>query len=1094
MSIEDDETLQMYVEESQEHLADIENDLLAIEQAGADIDLELVNKVFRAAHSIKGGAGFMGLTNIKELSHKMENVLGMIRSREMVPNPEIVNILLLASDALVNLLNHVTTSNEIDVSDHIEALVSLAEGACPERAEMAVSETVEISLPGGRFTLSVPASDVSKAWEEGKFVYLVNYDLIGDVHDQGKTPASALHGINTAGYILDAKLDTEGVGNLETAEPPQGFPFIVLYATLLDPTLVNTLFEMDPSRIFQISDDFTARPIGTEEGNDLTEEVSAAAPDSPAGETETGTGEKGQQETCTVGRDDSAAPPVNDIGEGAGDRKGKWSVISDVKTVEPKEEQKARTVAKAPETEANLRVNVGLLDSLMNLAGELVLGRNQLLQSIASKDIRAIQLGGQRLDLITSELQEAIMLTRMQPIGNVFTKFQRLVRDLARSLGKQVELTLEGTEVELDKTIIEAISDPLTHLVRNSVDHGIESPDDRLKVGKEATGRIRLEAFHEAGQVNVQISDDGKGIDGDGLAAAAVDKGIVPEDQVKMMSDKEKVALIFLPGFSTAKTVTDVSGRGVGMDVVKTNLDKLGGVVDIESTPGKGTTVRIKLPLTLAIIPSQIISTGGDRYAIPQVNMDELLRVPASQIRERVERVGGAEVVRLRGQLLPLLKLNEVLGIRPTYVDPKDGAEKPDRRQTIVDRRAGRQATNRGDSVPVGAVVETDASEGVVGIDQRGDLDRRYHADSAVNIVVVSTGALKYGLVVDQLHDSEEIVVKPLGRHLKQCKGYAGATIMGDGRVALILDVANLVEMAGLSAMEAESAAGVAKEVADAITAKRDMQSLLVFRSAEDEQFAVTLSQVERIEKIRIDQVEALGGRQVMQYRGGSLPLFSIDQVANVKPLAQSDECLVIVFILNGKEIGLLAIGPVDAVDVSVEVDDRTLRQTGIMGSTIINDRTTQLIDIYGLVEAVSPGWFDAPKATDEWAGTAPTILFAEDSAFFRNQVKGFMEEDGYTVIEAEDGVVAWSLMEEHAPDIAAVVTDIEMPNMDGFKLTEKIRADERFSKLPVIALTTLAGEGDVARGKAVGIDDYQIKLDREKLMNSVSHHLRSRQ
>ena len=1087
MTIEDDETLQMYVEESQEHLADIENDLLAIEQAGADIDLELVNKVFRAAHSIKGGAGFMGLTNIKELSHKMENVLGMIRSGEMIPNSEIVNILLLASDALLNLLNNVTDSNEIDVSEHIDALANLADGSPPEGRQEACSSPAEITFPDGRVAFSVAGVELSKVREGGKHIYLIDYDLIKDVHQRGKTPLDVLQNMEKAGCILDGRLEIEGVGDLEADHDTGRLAFTVLYATLLDPTLINTLVEIEETRIFEVGPDLVVRPIVDKPGGEVLEEVAPISPQDIEGDERQG-GQEPQMTQAEHVDTQEKKPVFRPINE--------KEPKTEEAVCEPATEKKAPVVTKAPEMDTNLRVNVGLLDSLMNLAGELVLGRNQLLQSIASKDMRAIQLGGQHLDLITSELQEAIMLTRMQPIGNVFTKFQRVVRDLARNLGKQIELTLEGTEVELDKTIIEAISDPLTHLVRNSVDHGIESPEERVEAGKESTGQIRLEAFHEAGQVNIQISDNGRGINGEQLAATAVEKGLIPEEQAKVMSEKEKVGLIFLPGFSTAKEVTDVSGRGVGMDVVKTNLDKLGGIVDIESKLGKGTTVRIKLPLTLAIIPSQIVSTGGDRYAIPQVNMDELLRIPAAQIRERVERVGGAEVVRLRGQLLPLLKLSDVLGIGSTYVDPTDGAEKPDRRQDIADRRLPDTMSAEQETTP--ETRDPDGGDGDLSIgsdDRRESLDRRYHAESAVNVVVVSTGALKYGLVVDHLHDSEEIVVKPLGRHLKHCKGYAGATIMGDGRVALILDVGNLVQMAGLASIEgADQGESMAKEAAEAITAKRDMQSLLVFRSSEDEQFAVTLSQVERIEKVKSDQVEELGGKKVMHYRGGSLPLFSIDQVANVKPLAQNEDCLVIVFVLAGKEIGLLAIGPVDAVDVSVEVDDQTLKQTGIMGSTIINDRTTQLIDIYQLVEALNADWFSTPKATDTWQGTAPTILFAEDSAFFRSQVKGFMEDDGYTVIEAEDGVVAWSLMEEHAPEIAAVVTDIEMPNMDGFTLTEKIRADDRFSDLPIIALTTLAGEGDVTRGKAVGIDDYQIKLDREKLLNTVNHYLRNKQ
>ena len=314
----------------------------------------------------------------------------------------------------------------------------------------------------------------------------------------------------------------------------------------------------------------------------------------------------------------------------------------------------------------------------MTLAGELVLSRNQLLQTIGSNDLRNAEAVGQRIDLITSELQEAIMLTRMQPIGNVFSKFPWVVRDLSKQLNKTIELTIVGNEVELDKTIIESINDPLTHLVRNSVDHGVEMPEDRKRVGKPEKGIIILKAYHEAGQVVIQISDDGKGLDGEALAASAVSKGLISTEQAQIMSDKEKINLIFLPGFSMAKKVTDVSGRGVGMDVVKTNLDKLGGQVEIVSEVGHGTTISIKLPLTLAIIPCQIITTSGERYAIPQVNLEELLRIPANQVQKRVEKVGNAEVVRLRGNLLPLIRLADVIEAERTYWDPAEAAHKPD--------------------------------------------------------------------------------------------------------------------------------------------------------------------------------------------------------------------------------------------------------------------------------------------------------------------------------------------------------------------------------------------------------------------------------
>ena len=370
---------------------------------------------------------------------------------------------------------------------------------------------------------------------------------------------------------------------------------------------------------------------------------------------------------------------------------------------------------------------------------------------------------------------------------------------------------------------------------------------------------------------------------------------------------------------------------------------------------------------------------------------------------------------------------------------------------------------------------------------------RRYHAASALNVVVVSTGTMKYGLVVDNLHDSEEIVVKPLGRDLKKCKGYAGATIMGDGRVALILDVSNLAQMAGLSTVEGTSrAAEVAESEREAVRAARDKQSLLVFRSAENEQFAAPLSLVERIEKIKRSDIEQVGGKKVIKYRGGSLPLFSIDQVATVQPLADQSNLLVIVFVVAGREIGLLAIGPVDALEANLNIDGTTLRQTGIMGSTIINDHTTLLVDIVEIVQTLNPQWFKVVEVVKNEAGNPAIILFAEDSSFFRNQVKGSMEKEGFTVIEAEDGVIAWDLLQENAQKIALVVTDIEMPNMDGITLTRKIKESPVYSHLPVIALTTLAGEEDIARGKAVGIDDYQIKLDRERLIKSIQGFLQA--
>jgi two-component system chemotaxis sensor kinase CheA len=460
-------------------------------------------------------------------------------------------------------------------------------------------------------------------------------------------------------------------------------------------------------------------------------------------------------------------------------------------------------------------------------------------------------------------------------------------------------------------------------------------------------------------------------------------------------------------------------------------------------------------------------------------------------VKDRVERVGDAEVVRLRGVLLPLIRLADVIGIKRTYYDANTDEFKPDRREKISDRR--------GRNSPLFNSEKDSKNEATDNRNEnpRSVIDRRSAASSALNIVVVSTGSMKYGLIVDRLQDSEEIVIKPLGRHLQQCKGYAGATIMGDGRIALILDVSNLARMARLTSIDgSDRASEVAKAAEAAIKAIQDKQSLLIFKNSETEHFAVPLNQVERIEKIKKSDIEVLGGKRVMKYRGGSLSLICVDDLAAVEPIADHDNLLVIVFNLAKRSVGLLAIGPIDALEVSADIDDTTLSQPGIMGSIIINNQTTMLVNVFEMVQTLFPQWFkeqERYEIENVEDGESPTILIAEDSKFFRNQVKGYMTEVGYNVIEAEDGLEGWDKLMEHGNEISMLVTDIEMPNMNGFELTKKIRGDSRYSELPIIALTTLASSEDVAKGKAVGVNEYHIKLDKERLMLSVHEYIKSR-
>jgi len=854
----DDGMLQDYLAECREHLATIEADLLAVEHGGAEIDEQLVNRVFRAAHSIKGGAGYLGLVTIRNLAHKTENALDLIRSRQMVPTPEVVNILLCSFDKLRELLNQHEESDQTDITEFIDALAAL------------------------------------------------NKD-----------------------YLPDVKIgQVDPLKSVLQSPPPMAVPV----EAVLEPT-----------------------PAAAE--------------------------------------------------------------------------------AAAPASETTIRLNVSLLDSLMTLAGELVLSRNQLNESLSRQDARGIRSGAQRVSLVTSELQEVVTQTRMQPVGSLFAKFPRLVRDLSRELGKEVELHLEGREVEIDKSILEGLSDPLTHMVRNAVDHGVEAPAERAAAGKPRAGQVTLRASHQAGQVVIEIADDGKGLAAEKIAASAAAKGAVTREQIESMSEREKVALIFLPGVSTAQKVSDVSGRGVGMDVVKTNLERLGGKIEIDSAPGRGSRFRIKLPLTLAIIPSLLVSDHGERFAIPQVNVGELIRIPVAQMGQRVDRVGDAQVLNLRDRLVPLVRLGEALGA------------------------AGREDTAQ-----------------------------------AMNVVMVDTGAFEYGLVVEELHDTVEIVVKPLGRHVKGLADYAGATILGDGRVAVILDVAGLAVRAGLTAGAAEAL--TRQEAVDTGGAGGELHALLLLANAPGETCAVPIEQVSRIERVRAGQVEHLGGRRTMQYRGASLPLVALHDTAAVGELSAEQNWVVIVFEKLGRPIGLLAAEPLDMVEATLDVDTVTLRQRGIAGSAVLRERTVLLLDIFELAEAVRPEGEGAetPALRDEVAGEAATVLVADDSDFFRGQIQRLVEAVGCKVLAAADGQAAWELLDRHAGEVALVATDVEMPRMDGLALTRQIRADGRFTDLPIIALSSLAGEEEIASGLAAGVDEYQIKLNKDELIESIRKAVRRKE
>jgi two-component system, chemotaxis family, sensor kinase CheA len=575
-----------------------------------------------------------------------------------------------------------------------------------------------------------------------------------------------------------------------------------------------------------------------------------------------------------------------------GDPRPLGEILADEGALTPKEVSDAlegQAGARRSVADSSIRVDVDLLDGLMNLVGELVLTRNQLLQRAATRQDGELQRTAHRLNLIAGELQEGVMKTRMQPIDSVWSKLPRVVRDLCVSLGKSVRVEMEGRDTELDKTILEAVKDPLTHLVRNSVDHGVESPAVRVAAGKPAEGRLLLRAFHEGGQVNIEITDDGAGINPVTLRAKAVSRGMLTPEAAERMGDRETLNLIFHPGFSMATEVTNVSGRGVGMDVVKTNIEKIGGAIDVVSTVGRGTTVRIKIPLTLAIIPALVISADGNLYAIPQVNLLELVRLERDQALSRIETIQGTPVCRLRGALLPLVDLREQLVLE---------------------------------------LVEQETTF----------------------IVVLQADGRQFGLVVDEINDTEEIVVKPLGKQLRGITLYAGATIMGDGRVALILDANALARQAGMISDTSGAADGTGTTTADV-----ERSALLVLGLSDGRRVALPLSAVDRLEQFSLGRLERVGGHEVVQYRGQILPLVRLDRALQSSgEQSDADPIQVVVCQHRDRLVGFVVARIHDIVE-----DDLTVRTHldtgGHLGSAVVGEHVTELVDVERAVSAIDP-------------------------------------------------------------------------------------------------------------------------------------------
>ncbi|MGK5092360.1 chemotaxis protein CheW [Deltaproteobacteria bacterium TL4] len=607
---------------------------------------------------------------------------------------------------------------------------------------------------------------------------------------------------------------------------------------------------------------------------------------------------------------------------------------------------------------------------------------------------------------------------------------------------------MTGNEVEVDKTILEMLADPLIHIIRNCCDHGIESSETRKQKGKASSGTIEVYAYHEAGHIIIKVVDDGKGIDTEVIKSKALERGLKSEAELAQMNEKDLFALLMLPGFSTAQQLSDVSGRGVGMDVVKTSIESFNGTTEIDSTPGVGTSLRLSLPLTLAIIPCLIVSVGDYRYAIPQVNLVELVRLYDEDVYKRIECAANQEVYRLRNHLLPMVRLKEVLS-HPHVFSEKDIAE--------VTERYQKQAKESAES----------------------------HKKQSLIFAVLKVGSKRFGLILDNVIGTEEIVVKPMHQVVKKLDIYSGATVMGDGKVALILDIDGIAkhsQIQDVSGLEHESQEKEKNKSQD------ETQTVLLFKSGEQEQFAVSLPLIRRIERIPVSRIEKIGNREFVTIDGVSTRILRIHEHLNVSPCPPQDIMLLLLPKHIKRPVGILISSVIDVVEINALLNDKTYMEDGLLGTALVKEKMTLFMDIYRFIEKAEPDWFLERKRKTPSPVEQKSILLVEDTVFFRHLVKGYLEADGYLVETAENGKKALEMLQFNKFDL--IVSDIQMPVMNGWEFMTAIRADEEFKDIPALALTALDNDSDRERAFEVGFNAYERKIEREQLLASIARLL----
>jgi len=998
-----DDLLSEFLTETAESLAVIDVELVKFEQEPQN--QEILGNIFRLVHTIKGTCGFLGLPRLESVAHSGENILGKFRDGVLEVTPEAVTLILKCIDRIRDLLAELEDTGEEpegEDSELIAELDAMAEGKSAPAATAAPAPAA--------------ADDAPSANEFGAPVAA---ELLAEVEEAQAQGVSAASDEQMAAEMAAETAAEGGGGTPEGDDAPSANEFGA-------PVAAELLAEVEEAQAQGVSAATEAQMNAEMAAERVTESQPPAAPvdEAPA-----------QEAKVPAAPKKKAAP---------------------AKTEEKGTKESAVAAS-------SIRVNVDVLENLMTLVSELVLTRNQLLQMVRGLDDSEFTVPLQRLSHITSDLQEGVMKTRMQPIGNAWAKLPRIVRDLSVESGKQIELVMLGAETELDRQVLELIKDPLTHMVRNSADHGLEMPPDRLEAGKPEKGTITLNAFHEGGHIIIEISDDGKGLNMDRIRQKCLDNGLLSDADIESLSDQQIQQYIFNAGFSTAEKVTSVSGRGVGMDVVRTNIEKIGGTVELKSVEGKGTTFTIKIPLTLAIVSALIVECCGERFAIPQISVLELVRA-STQSDNAIEVINESPVLRLRNRLLPLVSLESLLKLDRAAANemvdlsllagPEDAAA-----ETGSDELAGADGVAESGSDPLDGL-----SSGL--------------ENDELFIVVTQVGANTFGIIVDRVFDTEEIVVKPVSPILRDISFYSGNTILGDGSVIMILDPNGIATAAGQmdatdATMERDSAA---------LSTTDEKTSLLVFRAGGDELKAVPLALVARLEEVDMATAESSHGAVMVQYRGQLMPLIPFDSGHQFKTEGRQP---ILVFTDQERSMGLVVDEIVDIVEDRLKIE-LAADVTGIIGSAVVDGRATDTIDAgYFLTQAFSDWFGSSEMITFDTAGSRNALL-VDDSPFFRNLLSPLLSVAGWQVTTAESADEAL-LLRDRGGRFDVIISDIEMPGMNGFEFAKAVRGDARWKDILLVALSGHASEEDFERGREAGFDDYVAKFDREALVASLA-------